>query len=232
MRLTAQVVAGAVFAIAIGSISAPRAGAQTYTSDPNLTHFTSTVAQYATFTNCAVLLGDLGCIPASFTTINNGNRIYGVNLAPAIFAAFVAPTKSIRVFANIDHPGVPFDGYQYTIAGSIDGVSYVSLFDALTVNGSGEPFTLGSFTGTAPTTVNNVIFAGHGGEGQTGYVADFTFSTAYQYYRFGASTVAVNQGNADQELSAVATVVPEPASLVLTGTGLIGLLGLMRLRKA
>jgi len=53
-----------------------------------------------------------------------------------------------------------------------------------------------------------------------GYIADFNFSDAFQIYAFGASQVAFNQFNADQELSAVAAA-PVPGPIV--GGGLPGL---------
>jgi hypothetical protein len=155
-------------------------------------------------------------------------------ISPPILVAFLQPTASIRVFANIDHFGKPYDGYQYTILGSNDGKSYTTLFNALTVTGSGEPFTLGAYTGTAPLNVNNVLIGSGGGEGRTGYIADFTFSSAYQYYEFGASTVAIGMGNQDQELSAVGNLapVPEPETyaLMMAGLGVVGFVARRRKR--
>jgi hypothetical protein len=106
------------------------------------------------------------------------------------------------------------------------------LFNALTVTGGGEPFTLGTFTGTAPTSVNNVLTPGAGPGGTVGYKALFNFGTACKYYAFGASTEAFSAGNADQEFSAVGSVTPtaapEPGSLLLLSAGLAGLAALRR----
>ena len=109
-------------------------------------------------------------------------------------------------------------------------------------NGAVEPFTLGTFTGTAPTNVNSVLTPGAGPGGTVGYITDFSFGTAYLYYAFGASTVAFAQGNTDQELSAVGDFGPQgeigqtplPAALPLfaSGLGAMGLLGWRRKRKA
>ncbi|HEY1436501.1 MAG TPA: PEP-CTERM sorting domain-containing protein, partial [Casimicrobiaceae bacterium] len=61
------------------------------------------------------------------------------------------------------------------------------------------------------------------------------FATAYQFYEFGASTVAIQSGNNDQELSAVGNLapIPEPETyaLLLAGLGAIGFMGRWRGKK-
>ena len=191
---------------------APAAHAQiTYTNDGTLNDFTEGLTTYATFTNFAS--GDTSA-PYTPTAANvaSGIRVFGGTLSGTglsgtnwIEATFPIPVPTIVVFPNIDHFGSAYDGYQYSIAGSNDGTNWTMLFDAQTVNGTGEPFTLGTFTGTAPWTVNNVLTPGGGPNGTVGYVATFNFGAAYRYYAFGASTEATNAGNTDQELSAVGT---------------------------
>jgi len=220
-------VAAALTVGAVGLISAAGpANATTYTSDPTLANFTAGVGQYATFSNFSA--GDTSSpYTPTATTVNMGLRVFAggsiTGLDPNnnwILATFPSAVSSILVFPNIDHFGSAFDGYQYTIFGSNNGTTWTPLFDALTVNGSVEPFTLGNFSGTAPQTVNNVLTPGAGPNGTVGYEASFLFPNAYQFYAFGASTIAIADGNADQELSAVGTAVPGP----IVGAGLSGLI--------
>jgi hypothetical protein len=202
------------------------AHAQSYTSDPNISDFTTSLT-YATLSDFSS--GDAGtgavsaaypCTtnpPGSYTptaaSVASGLRVFCGTLSTGlddasdwILASFPSPVSTIVVFPNIDHFGGAYDGYQYKIAGSNDGKTWTLLFDAVTVTGAGEPFTLGTFTGTAPTTVNNVLTPGAGPGGTVGYEAQFTFGTGYKFYAFGASTEGVNSGNPDQELSAVGTL--------------------------
>ena len=203
------------------------ASATVYTADTNLSDFTAGVSEYATFLSAGTFYTNdilMGNAPTT-ATIEAGKRVVGDGNTNPIIVSFSSAVSNIRVFANMDHLGAAFDGYQYSILGSNDNETFTPLFDALTANGSGEPFTLGSFTGTAPTTVNNIVTGSVFNGQQTGYIADFSFSNAYKYYEFGASTLAIGMGNADQELSAVATVaVPEPETygMMLVGIGMLG----------
>jgi predicted porin len=212
--------------------AASEARATIYTQDPNIGDLTSGVASYATFSN--FFGGDVGSpfTPTSSELATNGFRVYAGGAITGlpnnnnwILATFNSPVAVIRVFPNIDHFGAAYDGYQYQIQGSNDGTTWTPLYDALTVTGGGEPFTLGTFSGTAPTRVNNVLTPGAGPGGTVGYEADFSFGQAYKYYAFGASTEAFNAGNTDQELSGVASLTPEPATWILPAMALAGVLG-------
>jgi hypothetical protein len=217
------------------ALTTQSAKAQTYTNDPDITHFTSGIVSYATFSQYDGIQGCEGSTftPTSSELITTGCRIFDGTLTGTglstnnnwIEASFSSPVSTIVVFPNIDHVGSAYDGYQYAIAGSNDGLTWTLLFDATSVSGDGEPFTLSAFTGTAPTSVNNVLTpqtvglpAGCSGTNTPcaiGYIATFNFSTAYQFYAFGASTEAVNSGNADQELSAIGasqTIVGTPVT--------------------
>ena len=221
-----------IFSLPVGAVLLAVAGAAhatSYTSDSNIADFTAGVSSYATFSNYQG--GDVGSpfTPTSDELATQGFRVYGggsISGLPNdnnwILASFASPVSQILVFPNIDHFGGDYDGYQYTIAGSNDGSTWTPLFDVLSVNGVGEPFTLGTFSGTAPTSVNNVLTSGDGPGGTVGYEAQFSFGQAYMFYAFGASTYATSVGNADNEMSAVGTLVPEPSTLALAAFGFVG----------
>jgi hypothetical protein len=216
------------------AITTSGAHATIYTSDGTLSDFYSNT--YATLSNFTQ--GDVSsAYTPTNTTLNQGFRVYNggaiTGLSASnnwILATFANPIASIRVFPNIDHLGAQFDGYQYTIQGSNDLTSWTALFDATSIVGAGEPFTLGTFTGTAPTRVNNVLTPGAGPNGEVGYIADFTFGNAYKYYAIGASTVAFQQGNSDQELSAIGPAVPELSTWGMMIFGFFGV-GFMAYRR-
>jgi hypothetical protein len=226
--------------------AAGAANATVYTSDKNLADFETKT--YGTFSNYAGG-GMTGFVPYTPTNANLAvaTRVFGgkkpvTGLSTTnnwILVTFTDPTASIRIFPMMDHFGSATDGYQYAIEGSNDGTSWTALFDADSVVGTKEPFTLGTFTGTAPTSVNNVLSLPK--TSHIGYIADFTFDTAYKYYALGASTQAFLYGDGPEppsralkpEFEAVASlattpgashVVPEPAgwAMMLTGIGAMG----------
>jgi hypothetical protein len=209
------------------------AHATTYSSDPVLADFTAGQT-YAHFTN--YFAGDvpLGGYTPTNATLND--RVYDggavAGLDPNnnwILADFTGATSSIRVFENEDHFGAAYDGYQYQIWGfNLRTGGWDFLYDPTAVSNAGEPFTLVSSNGTAPTNVNNVLSDG----GPVAYIADFNFGNAYARYAFGASTVAFDQGNPDQELSAVGTAtVPEPATWTMLLLGFGGMGAMLRRRR-
>jgi hypothetical protein len=237
----------------MGLFAAGAANATVYTSDTNLADFET--SSYGTFSNFRSG-GQVSPWTPTNADLVAGHNVFGGRALPGltgkiwVLVTFTDPTASIRVFPNIDHYGSADDGYQYSIEGSNTGTSWTPLFDALTVNGAGEPFTLGTYTGTAPTSVDNVRVQKK--NHRIGYIADFTFSTAYKYFAFGPSTISEEEADAnaayinplkaeEPELSAVASLpasaapvsggaVPEPASwaMMLTGIGVMGLLARRR----
>src|SRR5215469_9897467 len=181
MKRVRSIVLSSAIALLTGSIlCAGTAYATMYTSDPNLSDFASNSTDFATLSN--FFAGDTGSpYTTTYTTLSEGLRVYAGGSEAGlpsgnnwIIANFGSAVSAIRVFPNIDHFGAAYDGYQYQIWG-YNGSTWTELFDAQSVNGSGEPFTLGSYFGTAPTLVNNVLTPGAGPAGTVGYIADFNF---------------------------------------------------------
>jgi hypothetical protein len=233
MNISAKSLLAAVAFCSAAQLCSFAEAATVYTSDANLSHFTSGISKFATFSNYQDGDVSLGGYTPTVASLNAGLRVFSwdydtkpvAGLAQGgnwIIATFKKPEATIRVFPNIDHVGEAYDGYQYQIWGSNDGATWTPLFDATGVSGSGEPFTLGSFTGTAPTRVDNVLTPGAGPGGTVGYIADFSFNSSYKQYAFGTSTVA-GPLNSEQELSGVAAV-PEPATwaMLILGLGGVG----------
>jgi hypothetical protein len=219
-----------------------QAGPIVYTSDPNLADLTAGLTNFATFLSSVSSDFALPFTPTA-ASLATGLRVGGFGAVPTIITQFAAPVSSIRVFSSIDHFGDGWDYFQYSISGSNDGVAYDPLFDATSVVGSAPPFTLGTFTGTGPFQVNNVLTPGAAALYTVGYEADFKFAKAYRWYSFGASTAALAGGNQDEEISAVASLdptpvpttfgsTPEPSTFVgaLIGGCLIGLIAFRQKR--
>lgn len=227
MKLTSLAICVAGSFAALGFSGA--ANATTYTFDSNLADFTSGITEIGTFTTLGSPVfgpGDYGPAPVTptITDIQNGKRVIGEGIAFPIIATFSHAVSSIRIFNNEDHLGAGYDGYQYTVYGcNLAGCTL--LYDPTAVSGT-EPFFLAGNAGPVdPTNVNVVPTPGAGPNGVVDYITDFTFGTAYDTYKFGASTLANLGGNDDQELTAVAAIagVPEPSTWAMMIIGFCGL---------
>jgi hypothetical protein len=255
----------AAAAVLLGLGLTPYANASTiYANDPTLSDFTSTVSSYGTFiSGFDSALGNLSTsttytpTTAILLAANYPRVIGGAQIGSPVIVRFGSATSAILAFDNIDHLGFAWDVFQYKILGctttgsscnSDTGSNYTALFDPQTVNEANNPginqaFTLNGFSGTAPTVLNNTLTSGLGSiQGNIGYEEYFTFANSYSYFEFVPSTLTLNTGENELELSAVGiatpsqvildTAAPEPVSALFVGAGLALLAAGRRWRKA
>ena len=182
-----------------GVAAAGAANATVYTQDTNLADFDTGVV-FGTFTNI-LTSNPAGPFTPTAATMAANERVAGGKKLPGLpttnnwmLVTFASATSGIRVFPMMHQYGYPTDGYQYAIEGSNDGKSWTSLFDVSSVLGAKPQFTIGSYTGTAPVRVDNIITGGKKDQA-VGYIADFQFNTAYKYYAFGGSKQAFLYGD-------------------------------------
>ncbi len=209
----------------------------TYSQDTNIHDFTSTVSTYAEF----IAGSGSPYTPTSADIESSSPQLVTGHLTPVVVDFGAGnQTSQIVIFSYIDHIGHAWDAYQpFQIYGSNNNANYVPLTDALTaspadVDGVDQHFMLDTWTGIAPTLVNNTISSNN-----LGYETYFDFSSvgSFRYYKFLYSTLTQNeapgQGEWEEELAGIGAAtapVPEPASLILLGSGVAGLGGLLRRR--
>ena len=209
-------------------------GNPAYTQETVLSNLTNGITNYAAFVVWAggdVDISNASYTPTEMSLLSQGYRFVGDHPGTAqnpdrpVVVQFASPVANIVVFANIDHVGQYWDGYQYQIWGGVADASNPNqinfntlLFDPITVNGTSVPttcgpqddqhFTLDTWAGTGPSLVNNALtlgteppFAGFpqcgGGFGPGGYVGyEMYFTFGTAYRSYGFLTSSV--GRVDQ----------------------------------
>jgi hypothetical protein len=150
-----------------------------------------------------------------------GNSIWASTYEGNVFNidATTGAVNSFFTVANSDYTGVAFDGTNLWISGGLAGNSYIYMYSTSgsLLNTISTGFQNGM--GVGYEQANNTLWVGY----ESGDVRQFDLAGTFLsgFSAPGSAHDGLEIGN----INGAASVVPEPASIMLFATGLVGILG-------
>ena len=217
----------ALLGVAAATVSAPSWAAANLLSNGSFETYTATSSTSGTFANWTTG-GTTGTTPSQYPiqqpTNGTSSGQYGDVVAPDPYKASPDSAGSNAVFFVADNANQSLTQTISLVIGKVYEVGFDLFKTTSGANNSGTFTISGLVGGTAVTTASSTSLASGV---WTHYAATFIASTTTAAFALNYVSGATPAADVLVDLAYV-TAVPEPASLALVATGLLGLLALRR----